>query len=274
MKSLIKNLTAILLTAVLFTACKKDENRVTFEGGSDDIVLTSSAPQATPLVLTIANKANVAMTFSWNNPNYRFNTGVSSQDVTYTLEIDTTGSNFTNPSIQQRAIAKELSTTLTVAELNAYLLTMNLNFGEPHNIEMRIKSALANGAVPEYSNVLKYVITPYLDVKYPVPDDLYITGNATPSDWTNSPPVAQKLEKINAYTFTVTLPLVANNSYLFLDKFGSWDFKHGYDGNNNANNTAGDNFKPGGGDIKAPAESGTYKITVDFKTGKFTVVKQ
>ncbi|MCP9752633.1 SusE domain-containing protein [Ferruginibacter sp. HRS2-29] len=273
MKQLTKNLAIILLSALAFTACKKDENKVIFEGPAQPLKLVSSLASPSTVVLNIINKANTLMAFSWNNPEYRLNTGVSSQDVTYTLQVDTTGSNFTGKNIQEKSISKELSTNVTVGEMNAFLLSMELAFDVPHNVEIRLKASLSGGAVPTYSNVLKYTITPYLDVKYAVPANLYITGNATPSDWTNSPPAPQKFTKINAYTFEVTIPLIANNSYLFLDVFGSWDYKHGYDGSNNNNNTMGDNFKPGGGDMKAPAESGTYRITVDFKTGKFTLVK-
>ena len=35
-----------------------------------------------------------------------------------------------------------------------------------------------------------------------------------------------------------------------------------------------DILKRGGGDIKAPADNGTYKITVNFQLGLFSVVKQ
>jgi hypothetical protein len=39
------------------------------------------------------------------------------------------------------------------------------------------------------------------------------------------------------------------------------------------NNPLGDDFKIGGGDLIAPAASGTYKIEVNFQTGKFKLTK-
>jgi hypothetical protein len=55
--------------------------------------------------------------------------------------------------------------------------------------------------------------------------------------------------------------------------YGDWGNKYGFDGANNQNDVNGDNFKKEGGDIKAPAASGNYKIEVDFQRGKFTVTK-
>jgi len=61
---------------------------------------------------------------------------------------------------------------------------------------------------------------------------------------------------------------------LFVPVYGNWSSKYGYDGEGNKNNVNGDNFKAAGNDIKAPSTSGSYKVTVNFKTGKYTVEKQ
>ncbi|MBK8951120.1 MAG: SusE domain-containing protein [Chitinophagaceae bacterium] len=91
MKNILKLLTGTFLMAVVFSACKKDENQVIFEGGTAPVFTSSST---SPLVLLKDNKDNVALVLNWTNPNYRFNTGVSSQDVTYILQIDTAGKKF------------------------------------------------------------------------------------------------------------------------------------------------------------------------------------
>ena len=275
MKNLFKQSFFLLSLIVLAASCKKDENKVVFEGTDTNLVVASSAPAT--LVLAIADKPLNAMTFTWNNPGFKFNTGASSQDVTYTLQIDTTGANFTNPKIQEKSISKDLSTSITVGELNGYLLSMNLQFGAPHAIEVRVKASLKNNAVPVYSNVLKYTVTPYLDVKFPVPANLYITGSATPVGWQcacgEAPVLSQKFTKINDYTFELTLPLSANNEYLLLPIYADWGAKYGFTGAGAANNVLGDTFQPNGNNIKAPTVTGTYKITVDFKTGTFSLVK-
>ena len=272
MKNIVKLLFGTIFMAVIFLSCSKDENKDFYQGGTNP-VLTASSTSA--MTLLLANKNNVAVTFSWTNPNYQFTSGISSQDVFYTLQIDTTNSNFTNPGKSEVAISKDLSYAITVGDLNTKLLAMNLLENVPHNVEFRLKATLLNSSVPLYSNVVKIVITPYLDVVYPVPAELYITGSATPASWQcgcGEPPLAsQKFTKVSSSKFELTITLSANNSYLFIPVYGSWNAKYGGTGANNTNNVSGDDFKPNGGDLKAPATTGSYKITVDFKTGKFTV---
>ena len=272
MKKSIKFLLSASLLLIVFASCKKDENQVLYEGGTAPKLSASSSAN---MVLNIANSTNQALAFSWTNPNYKFSTGPSSQNVTYILQIDTTGSNFSNQNIQEFSIANDLSFSMTVKELNTTLTKLGMVENIPHNIEFRVKSTLINGSAALFSNVIKIVITPYLDVVYPVPVALFITGDATPLSWqcgcATDVGTTQKFTKVSSTKFELTISLIANKSYLFLPAYGSWAAKYGFVGGNNANNTNGDNFKPDGGDMKAPATSGTYKITVEFKTGKWTV---
>ncbi|MEO6489162.1 MAG: SusE domain-containing protein [Ferruginibacter sp.] len=272
MKKILKYLLFLPIITLLWS-CEKDENKDFFEGGTPP---TLSASSTDPLVLTIAEKDNPAFTLSWTNPDYKFTTGLSSQNVTYTIQIDTTGSNFTNPAIAEIAVPNDLSKTLKVGEINSKLLALNLAEDMPHVVEMRIKASLSGGAGVLYSNVIQKTITPYLDVLYPVPTSLYITGAATPASWQcgcGEPELlSQKFTKVSSSKFEITIQLNGNSSYLFIPVYGSWAAKYGGTGANNSNNPNGDNFKPNGGDMISPAASGLYKITVDFKTGKFTVV--
>ena len=271
MKKIVNQFFILALLVATFTSCVKDENKNYFLGGTAPVL---TATVSSPSVLDILLKNNTAVVFSWTNPNYEFGTGINSQDISYTLQMDTTGSNFTNKKIQEKAISKDLSTTLTIGQLNTYLLTMGLLEDMPHNIEFRVKSSI-NGAVPLYSNVIKLVFQPYLDVVYPVPAKLFITGSATPGGWQcgcGEPDLlSQKFTKVSSSKFELTITLSANNSYLLLPVYGSWSAKYGGTGGNNSNNVTGDLFKPNGSDLKAPASTGSYKITVDFKTGAFTV---
>lgn len=271
MKNILKYFLLIGFSLCLITACKKAENKIYYEGGTAP-TLTASSTSA--MALDITHKTENALTLSWTNPNYKFTTGLSSHGVTYSVQFDTTGDNF-NHILKEVVIANDLSKTFTVGEINGVLLDMGLVEGLPHDVEMRVKTTVEN-ALPLYSNVVKIRITPYLDVKYPVPANLYITGSATPASWQcgcGEPELlSQKFTKINASTFRITIPLSANNSYLLIPVYGDWGAKYGGVGaSNNSNNVNGDDFKPNGSDLKAPATSGTYTITVDFKTGKFTV---
>jgi starch-binding outer membrane protein SusE/F len=288
MKNLIKLLlSTFLLSAILFS-CEKQENKVYLEGGTAPVLTTTAA--ATMVLDTTKAATTAALVFKWTNPDYKFNTGPSSQDVTYILQIDTTGSNFTNPNRQEVAIASSLSFSPTVKEFNAFFNKMELKYDQPHNIEFRIKATLANGlAAPLYSNVIKIVVTPYLDVAIPIPTtgELFITGDAVPSSWTNNPPMTQKATKVSITEYTITAAFVSGKYYKFLVRGGgdpqaNWQPQYGVKlgsaasnadgGELGLNNTVAPYDKDPDG-IPTPAVAGNYKITLNFITGKYKVEK-
>jgi hypothetical protein len=272
MKSFDIKIFCLLLTATALLSCEKEEDRVIFKGGSAPVLYVSSTDD---LVLTKANENHSSLQFQWTNPDYEFSNGVNTQDVYYTLEIDTTGSNFSNPKAVAISFTRDLFTNFTVKQLNTALSALELKDFEPHNFEFRVKATLSNGTVPEYSNVVPITITTYLDVVYPVPARLFITGAATPGDWmaAGDPPlVSQEFTMINSYTFEIgSLQLNASSGFLFVPVYGNWDNKYGFTGDGLQNNPMGDTFVPGGSDMVSPATAKAYKITVNFKTGRYTL---
>ena len=279
MKYLFKFLFLSILVLAL-GSCEKDENRIYFEGGTPP-VLTASVNGNIPMAFANADKEAVRL--SWTNPDYNFTTGGSSQDVNYLLEIDTTGANFTNPKRRTLAIKSNLGKTITQGELNDYLLnTLELKAGMAHNIEMRVTSSLGGNAVSLASNVVKFTVTPYSippKVELPASGKLYITGGATPVGWQcacagETEAVSQRFTQVSPTLYVLPrITLKANESFLFLPVYSSWDVKYGFTGDGNKNNVDGDEFKKGGNDIKAPATTGDYKIEVNFQTGKYTLTK-
>ena len=267
------------LLMAMMVSCKKQENKVFFEGGTNP-VLTGSVTGSIPL--SYANRDNPAITLTWTNPAYKFNTGTSSQNVSYLIEIDKGGTNFNSGSKQTVAISNDLSKTFTQGEFNDFMLNqLVLDTSATANIEIRIKASFTSGAATVISNVLKYTIVPYaIPPKVPPPStgNLYITGGATPASWQcgcgEAELLSQKFNKINNTLFVLpSITLTGGGSYLFIPKYGDWGAKYGGVGANNANNVDGDDFKPNGGDLLAPAATGNFKITVDFQRGKFTVTR-
>src|SRR4030095_3502612 len=160
-----KNIFSILFftSLIIQLSCEKQENKIYYEGGTSPN-LTASRVGTIPL--SFANQGQEAIKLSWTNPDYTFTTGLSSQDVSYLLEIDTTGSNFTSPKRQQISLSKDLTRSFTVAELNDILLNqLQLDSLTTHTLEFRVRSTVA-GMLPLFSNVLKfsgvkpYAITP------------------------------------------------------------------------------------------------------------------
>lgn len=129
----------------------------------------------------------------------------------------------------------------------------------------------------------RFTVTPYTGT---LATTLFIVGNATPggdaTGWNNPVPLpSQQFTRVNSSLFELTIPLIANKTFLLLPVNGSWANKYGGLGNNNTNIVTGDEFKYNGSDLKAPAENATYKLSFNFATGtaagssgRFTVVKQ
>lgn len=273
MKNIFKT-SLVLMLVGLFFSCKKDENQVVFQGGKAPVLTASTSN----IPLSFINKDQQAITLKWTNPDYNFTTGLSSQDVNYLIEVDTVGANFTNPKKQSFTVAKDLSRSFTQNDFNDFLLNqLQLKPSVPHNIEIRVTSTLASNTVPLVSNKLTFTVTPYPippKVAPPVSGRLFMVGGATPGGWNNPvPEPSQEFTKISETLYTLNVTLTANEGYLFLPVNGSWSAKYGFIGANLTNNVNGDDFKAEGGDMKAPALAGNYKIEVDFQRGKFTLTK-
>jgi len=278
----------ILLQVVFFSAalvsCKKDEQKVFFEGGTAPVLQGTANSGGSVVNMSFTTPNAQAFSLSWTNPEYKFTTGVSSQDVSYIIEIDTAAS-FTNPQRASVVVARDLGYSVTQSKLNDLMLnTMGLPPSVPHNLKIRVKSYLGNnGAGQLISNVISFTATPYTippKVKPPAAGTLYITGSASPANWMGGGDpevVAQKFTRVSNTIYELTVNLNGGGSYLFVPRYGNWSAvspdpeKYGFIGSNNENNVNGDDFKAFGGDMKAPAASGNYKIVVDFQRGKFTV---
>lgn len=283
MKNIFKILFGTLAISVAIFSCKKDENKVYFEGGTNPVL---SASSTSPMILDINKKSDFAIKLSWTNPDYQFTTGVSSQDVTYTLQFDTAGANFTSPGKQERTISKELDVSLTVQELNGFLSRMELKDGVAYNMEVRVKASLNNGSLPLYSNVLQLNLTPYLDFAVEPPGtlannyndgNLWVIGDCFGSpDWTNPLPspqdVTHKFTMVDKLHYELIIDFVSGGGYKMIQTQGVWATQyHALV----ANTALSGEFEKRDADPQfASPGTGKYKIAVNFQTGKYTLTKQ
>ncbi len=115
----------------------------------------------------------------------------------------------------------------------------------------------------------KYTVTPYSSV---LPTNLYIVGDAT-TGWNNPVPVpSQQFTRVNSSVWELTIALNGGKEYLILPVNGDWSNKFAVANKSVAGLSAGGSFGYNLNDnFPAPATSGTYKISVNFVTGKFTV---
>ena len=264
----------ILLASLIFSGCEKDEAKVTIEGGTPPVLSSVEAAE-----VTYANADQQALTLNWTNPNYTFNTGVSSMDVNYNIEIDTVGANFTSPGKKVISVAKDLTYSINVSDMNDIMQNqLNLAPSVPHTLEIRVVSSLTNNSEQLVSNSVQYTATPYVippKVNPPASGELYLVGSATDGGWNNPVPIpTQQFTKIDDLHFTITVTMIGGQEYLFIPVNGDWT--HKYACKNKAVQS------PNGGDFGAdlsdnfpgPTADGTYKIDVDFQKGKYTVTKQ
>jgi hypothetical protein len=106
-----------------------------------------------------------------------------------------------------------------------------------------------------------------------LPNDLWITGDATNDGWTNSPSDAQKCTPITNGVWEITMAFVPGKLYKFLASKGNWQPQFG------AASATGGIFSGdyGGGTeppaIPTPAVAGNYKIRVNFINNTYTVTK-
>jgi len=227
------------------------------------LVPITLAPSTTgPLTLQVTNATNTAISLNWNASNYGNNT------INYALQLDTVGGNFANPQIIKYGTS--LNGDIIQNDLNSVAINAGVIGGSTKNIEFRIVSYKdATYATPlVFSNAVTINLTTYV----PVPDNLYIVGDATPGGWDNPVPVpSQQFTKKDAYSFTINIGLTAGKSYLLLPENGDWGHKYG-----GSSATGGtllkDNDVPGS-NTPAPATSGVYQIVVNFQTNTYTVTQ-
>lgn len=269
-----KSIPFVLALALLLGSCEKQENKIYFEGGKEPVLTASK----TAVNLSPSNESEEALRLNWTNPDYTFTTGVSSQDVNYTLEMDTLGGNFNSGAKYATSISKDLTKSFTGLELNSLLgNTMLLKFGRQYTIETRVISSLAANAVPLTSNKVSFTVTPYAPppkVVLPTNGRLWVTGDAFASGWTNTPPSpSQEFTKVSNTKYELVVEMKGGGAYKLIQDQGDWSTQyHMLSGGT----WEGGKFEKKDSDPGFPGAptAGTYKITMDFQLGTYSVVKQ
>lgn len=279
MKRLFNSLALPAVMAVLALAgCEKDDALVYVEGGVSPVLAASTAAP----VMDPKKENDLAIVFNWTNPNYKFTTGLNSQDVQYNLEIDTVGSNFSNPRKGVIVVSKDLTKSFTAYELNVVLSGLNQMSLPPdvkYNFEARVVSSIKN-AIPLTSNIVKFTATPFSPppvVDVPTAGTLWATGDAFSSGWSNplgTPyDVSQKFTAKSKTLYELIVDMPGNGNYKLIQTPGNWGTQyHMLSGGS----WEGGSFEKKDADpaFPGPPIAGKYKITVNFQTGKFTSVKQ
>lgn len=276
-----KNIFRLLAFSVFASgiiSCEKTETKDYYEGGTPPVLSASTATVS----LEPGQEANTAIVFNWTNPDYMFTTGLSSHDVMYTLEIDTLGANFASSKKVSPVVSKDLTKTYTVGELNNILgndMLLQLTPRRNYTFQVRVISSIGSG-VKLTSNVITFTTKPFQPppkVEPPSASTLWIVGDAVASGWSNPLPApydaSQKFTKNSETLYTLTLNMPGGGGYKLIQIQGDWSTQ--YHMLTGGTWEAG-SFEKKDSDPQFPGPTtgpGTYKITVDFQLGKYTVVK-
>jgi hypothetical protein len=281
-----KHISQLLFSSIFLlaiTSCKKAEDKVFFEGGNPPQLSAST----NNVVLEPGSESNTALVLNWTNPDYTFTTGISSQDVTYTLELDTLGGNFSSSNKVTTVVSKDTRKVYTVGELNGILgnsMVLQLDPRRTYTMQTRVTSSISvsggGSAAKLTSNVISFTTKPFAPPpKVPPPTNgtLWATGDAFASGWGNPLPppydVSQQFTKVSNTLYEATVSMVGGGGYKLIQIQGDWGTQYHmlaggtWQGGNIEKKDSDPQF-PGG------PTAGTYKITVDFQLGKFSVVKQ
>ena len=278
-KNIFSTLLLVIVAALFFQSCKKEETQIVFMGGTAPVLKASTDT----LPFIVADTSQPLVTFSWTNPNYKFSNGISSQNVTYVLEIDTLGDNFSGQHIASiiPTPTYSLDTTFTVAQLNAIIgngVLQGSGLGAVHKIQIRVVSYLqASGNVTQLaSNVLNYTVIPFAPppkFNPPSTGTLFIVGSATPGGWpplTNNQSVEQFTQVSNT-EYKITIQLTGAGEYKLVATPGQWTEQWSVATQDDPSEVYGGSFISNGNNTLAPATTGLYDIDVNFQTGIFTV---
>jgi hypothetical protein len=257
------------ITAFVFVACEKADQLTSFADGTVPVL---SSPTTT-VAPTAADSNAVKLVLNWTDPKY----ATDAKNNKYVIEIDSANRNFSKA--YTRTVTGKLTDSIIAKEFNNVMLAWGFEFNKAYDVDVRVTSSYGNNNEQKRSNILKIRATPYKippKVALPASSRLFIVGGATVGGWNNPVPVpAQELARIDETTWGGIFQLSGNQGYLLLPVNGSWDTKFvtTTPTNQGGDTTGSFQFSTGpGSDFNSPANSGLYKMTVDFQRGTYKLV--
>jgi starch-binding outer membrane protein SusE/F len=266
-----KNISPLLFLAVVVIlggiACSKMTNAYYHQGSTPNLQASSMS-----LAPATADSLKNVFSISWTNPNY----STDSATVLYTIQIDSSGRNFSKAT--SWTVTGAMVDSFSAKQLNTLALGYGFKYNVASNLDVRVISSYANNNEQLMSNTVTISYTPYVTppkVAPPATKKLYLIGSASADAWNNPVPVSQQFEMVDSVDYAGVFNLSAGGQYLLLPLNGDWTNKYavtdasvpaaggafGYNGGNSTYNT---NFN-------GPAAAGWYEIWVNFQTGTYTV---
>lgn len=236
MKNILKT-AAICASLVLLVGCEKDEEKATMNANAR----VESNISASTLVLDKTQSNTTALTVSWETKDL----GVQLAPV-YTVEFENIATGKIKPLSAERS-----PFTLTVKELNEYLVGLGLKTGVATDVRVLVRAALSDQRSLVATKTLK--VTPYFDeIKA---SEWGVVGSATPNGW-NGPDI----KMWNSTDGNLVAYATLSAGKIKFRKNNDWGVNLG-----GSNGT----LSSGGADIAVAA--GTYKITINVSKNTYTI---
>lgn len=236
MKNILKT-AAICASLVWLVGCEKDEEKATMNANAR----VESNISASTLVLDKTQSNTTALTVSWETKDL----GVQLAPV-YTVEFENIATGKSKPLSAERS-----PFTLTVKELNEYLVGLGLKTGVATDVRVLVRAALSDQRSLVATKTLK--VTPYFDeIKA---SEWGVVGSATPNGW-NGPDI----KMWNSTDGNLVAYATLSAGKIKFRKNNDWGVNLG-----GSNGT----LSSGGADIAVAA--GTYKITINVSKNTYTI---
>jgi starch-binding outer membrane protein SusE/F len=170
MKKFLLNGVLVAATTLLFTACKKDEDKTFLNASGGALTLTG---QNGPSLATLseATGGQNSLALSWNKADFGYDAAVK-----YALQISKKNTNFA-PATTTDINLTTLSKNFKEEDINKELIKV-IPYGIANDVEFRIKATVGASVAPKFSNILSYSAKPYRAlINYNFPNALRVAGN-------------------------------------------------------------------------------------------------
>ena len=236
MKNILKT-AAICASLVWLVSCEKDEEKATMNANAR----VESNISASTLVLDKTQSNTTALTVSWETKDL----GVQLAPV-YTVEFENIATGKIKPLSAERS-----PFTLTVKELNEYLVGLGLKTGVATDVRVLVRAALSDQRSLVATKTLK--VTPYFDeIKA---SEWGVVGSATPNGW-NGPDI----KMWNSTDGNLVAYATLSACEIKFRKNNDWGVNLG--GSNGTLSSGGSNIA---------VTAGTYKITINVSKNTYTI---
>jgi len=237
---------------IVFVSCEKDEDKAILKSTVTPIVLEPLSSSS--YIFEKENEANIFDAFSWSEAEYGF-----PASVTYILQADIAGNNFSSPA-NITSLVNEFNDTILIGAFNKILLDKGLEGGIPVDVDFRIASIINSHVDTVYSNVITVSVNPFATTLPPI----FMVGAATGGwDWNHE----VEMRSIAPSLYYTVAYFINNETFRFFKQqdWGpvSYNFPY-FDGGTVTDSM--ENALDGDLNFRVLSPSGYYAITVNLNT--------